>query len=172
MKFKLLGGIAAAIFALATPGMASAQTVYLASDGLQIKGDDGNVDTVGWGTSQDDTVQFLSSGLGNPIGSDVNEECGAGPLGVVDFPGDTRLYFQAGSFIGWEIGEGSQMTSQNGVGIGITQSQLQAASTEMEGEETSIGYEWSADDFHGLLTSGDPDGKVTTIWSGTTCIMR
>lgn len=172
MKFKLMGSIAAAALAFATPGIAAAQTVYLASDGLQIKGSDGEVETVGWGTSQDDAVQFLSPALGNPTGSDTSSECGAGPLGTVDFGTAMRLYFKAGEFVGWEIGEDSEITSQNGVGVGITHSKLQQLSTETEGEETSIGYEFSADEFHGLLTSGDPDGTVTTIWSGTTCIMR
>ena len=179
MKFKLMSGIAAAVLAVATPGIAAAQDAHatpalqLAKDGLQLRDmESGQVDTVGFGTSQDDTVQFIITALGDPTGSSMNEECGAGPLGQVDFQGDLKLYFKAGEFAGWEVGDGSGFSAENGIRIGMTSDQLMAATQEMEGEENSIGYEWNADGFSGLLTEGGPAGTITNIWAGTTCIMR
>ena len=179
MKFKLMGGIAAAMLAIAAPGMSAAQdahdrpAVRLAADGLKLLDvESGESDTVGFGTSQDDAVQFIGTALGDPTGSSMNEECGAGPLSEVDFQGDLRLYFRAGEFAGWEVRDGSGYSAENGIRIGMTSSELQAATQEMQGEESSIGYEWNADGFSGLLTEGGPDGTITTIWAGTTCIMR
>lgn len=179
MKFRWMVGIAAAVLALSGPTIAGAQDAHdtpilkLASNGLQLKdAESGKVDTVGFGTSQDDTVQFIATALGDPTGSSMNDECGAGPLGQVDFQGDLKLYFKAGAFAGWEVGGGSGFSAENGVRIGMTSDQLMAATREMEGEESSIGYEWNADGFSGLLTQGGPTGTITNIWAGATCIMR
>jgi hypothetical protein len=179
MKFKLMSGIAAAVLAITTPGLSAAQdahdrpAVRLAADGLKLLDvESGEIDTVGFGTSQDDTVQFIGTALGDPTGSSMNEECGAGALGQVDFQGDLKLYFRAGEFAGWEVGEDSGYSAENGIRVGMTSDQLMAATQEMEGEESSIGYEWNADGFSGLLTEGGPNGAITNIWAGTTCIMR
>lgn len=179
MQIKLMSGIAAALLAITAPGIAGAQDAHdtpilkLAANGLQLKdAESGETDTVGFGTSQDDTIQFIGTALGDPTGSSMNEECGAGPLGQVDFQGDLKLYFKAGEFAGWQVGDGSGFSAANGIRIGMTSDQLMAATQEMEGEESSIGYEWNADGFSGLLTEGGPTGTITDIWAGTTCIMR
>lgn len=176
MNIQLVTGIAAAVLAMGAPGIAAAQDAHdrpalqLATNGLELRDvESGETDLIGFGTGQDDTVQFLGRALNEPSGSGMSEECGAGPLGTVDF-GDLRAYFKAGEFVGWESTSGFH--SKQGIHVGMTSDELMAATDEMEGEETSIGYEWNADGFSGLLTEGGPTGTITTIWAGTTCVMR
>ncbi|RYY29281.1 MAG: hypothetical protein EOP62_00080 [Sphingomonadales bacterium] len=176
MKFKLMGGIAAVALAIGAPGAAAAQDAHarpalqLATNGLELRDvESKESDLIGFGTSQDDTVAFIGRALNGPTASGLSEECGAGPLGTVDFD-DVRLYFKAGEFVGWETTSGHY--SKQGIHVGMTSDELMAATDEMEGEENSIGYEWTADGFSGLLTEGGPKGVITTIWAGTTCIMR
>jgi len=132
----------------------------------------GKIDTVGFGTSQDDTVQFISKALGAPAKSDVNSDCDAGPLGEVDFQGPLHLFFKAGEFVGWSVNDGAGFSSANDIQIGMPYTDLTKAAQDVEGEETSLGFEFTADKFHGLLTEGGPNGKITDIWVGTICSMR
>lgn len=178
MKFKLIAGIAAATLALAAPGISAAQDAHatpileLARDGLHLKdAESGKSDTIGFGTGQDDTVQFVGTALGEPTGTVMDDSCD-GTLNMVDFQGDLRLYFKAGEFAGWEIGHDSGFASEQGIRIGMTTDQLRAATHDLRGEESGLGYEWHAGGFSGLFTDGLPAGKITDIWAGQTCIMR
>ncbi|RYG82404.1 MAG: hypothetical protein EON59_14205, partial [Alphaproteobacteria bacterium] len=131
MNIKLMTGIAAAVLTTVAPGIAAAQDAHdrpalqLASNGLELRDvESGETDLIGFGTGQDDTVQFLGRALNEPSGSGMSEECGAGPLGTVDF-GDLRAYFKAGEFVGWETTSGFH--SKQGIHVGMTSDALMAA---------------------------------------------
>lgn len=142
--------------------------VALASDGVKLR----SGDVVGFGTSQDDVVQFLTDSLGAPTGSTLNEDCDGGALGSVDYRGGLRLYFKAGKLVGWEAREGSRYATVSGIALGMRYTDVNKLAKDVEAEDSSLGVEFTADGYHGLLSKNDPDGTVTTMWAGTICANR
>lgn len=151
----------------ATPALA------LATDGLKLDDvESGKSDTVGFGTGQDDTVSFISRALGAPTKSALDEACDGGALGTVDFQGGLRLFFKAGDFVGWQVDDESGYKGVNGIALGMRYADVNKLAREVEGEDSSLGHEFTADGYHGLLTEGGPNGVVTTLWAGTICANR
>ncbi len=151
----------------ATPALA------LATDGLKLDDvESGKSDTVGFGTSQDDTVSFIGRALGAPTKSALDETCDGGALGTVDFQGGLRLFFKAGNFVGWQVDDESGYKGSNGIALGMRYTDVNKLAREVEGEDSSLGFEFTADGYHGLLTEGGANGKVTTLWAGTICANR
>jgi hypothetical protein len=147
--------------------------LQLAAGGLGLRDmESGDVDTVGFDTDQDTVVEAIGKALGDPTDSGTLDDCGEGALSYVRFQGDVSLYFKAGQFAGWNAGDESGFYTATEIHVGSTHKEVMAASKDFEGEESSLGYEFTADGISGLLSSGDPDGKVTALWSGMTCIAR
>lgn len=169
--------LAAATAALLVSAPAAAQPAHdvpsltLSADGLALRDMESDEESrIGFGMEQDDTVAAVGSVLGEPQSSDVNEDCDAGPLGIVDFQGGMRLFFRAGEFVGWSTQGG--WSGANGLRVGMTFEDVTGLAGEVQGEETSLGPEFSADGYSGLLSEAGGEGRVTTLWAGTICSMR
>ena len=178
MKFGFSAALAIVAVAMA-PQAVFAQDAHdtpilgLAADGVTLTdAESGESGTVGFGTSQDDAVEMVGQALGSPEDSGLNEECGAGPLGYVNFQGGLTLLFAAGEFAGWSVSDDSGFATSEGLRVGASWGDLTQMFDEVEGEETSIGYEFTAGGYNGVLTEGGPDGQVATFWAGTSCIFR
>jgi len=128
---------------------------------------------VRFGMARADAVRLLATALGNPIEEASSQDCGAGPLGYAAFRDGLSLYFQDGKFAGWDLAgrESAGFATAKGIGIGTSRKELEAAGTVDVGE-TSIGNEFMMGELSGLLSSPAPDGKVTNLWAGVTCIAR
>ena len=148
--------------------------VKLAPDELTVVLKSGAARHVTFGTSQDSTLQILGAALGNPMEQARNDECGAGPLDYAAFRGGLSLYFREGKFAGWDLDgreKGGVFTVANGLGIGATRRQLEAAG-DVTVRESTIGHEFALGDLSGLIDSAAATGKVTNLWAGTTCVSR
>lgn len=146
----------------------------LAPDELTLVLPNGSARHVGFGIAKADAVQMISAALGHPIEEATNQDCGAGALGYAAFRDGLSLYFQDGKFAGWDLDgrENGKFTTGNGIGIGMTRKALEAAAGSVEVGESTIGNEFMIGDLSGLLSSPAPDGKVTNLWAGVTCIAR
>jgi hypothetical protein len=168
---------AAAVLLLSGPAPVAAQPAHdapaliLATDGLALRDMESDEESrVGFGMDQDDAVSAVGTALGEPESSDVNEDCDAGPLGIVDFQGGMRLFFRAGEFVGWSTQGG--WSGANGIRVGLTFEDVAQLAGEVRGEESSLGPEFSADGYSGLLSEAGAEGRVSTLWAGTICSMR
>ncbi|MBQ1497475.1 MAG: hypothetical protein IIZ38_04100 [Sphingomonas sp.] len=147
--------------------------VRLAPEELTLVQPDGSSRHVRFGMARADAVRMLAGALGSPIEEAGNQDCGAGPLGSAAFRDGLSLYFQDGKFAGWDLDgrEAAGFATAKGIGIGTSRKELEAAGTVDVGE-TSIGNEFMMGALSGLLSSPAPDGKVTNLWAGVTCIAR
>jgi hypothetical protein len=171
MKLKFVA-LAVAALAMAAPAMAQdahdRKVLGLASNGVTLTdAESEETDTVGFGTSQDDTVQFVGTALGDPEGSGVNEEC---DLGWVKFQGDLMLYFKAGEFSGWTILGDSGFATPEGLTIGTTWPDMVKMFDETSGEDNDGTYMFEAGGYGGVLTEGGDSGTVKAVWAGTKCV--
>jgi hypothetical protein len=147
--------------------------VNLAPGGLGLALDGGVTRPVTFGMPRATVTRMLATALGNPIEEGDNQECGAGALAFASFRGGLGTYFQDGKFVGWDLDgrDGGHFATAAGIGIGSTRKQLESAGT-VTIEDSTLGIEFSAGALSGLLTSREPDGEVSNLWSGTTCIAR
>jgi hypothetical protein len=147
--------------------------INLAPDGLTLVLDGGAARQLSFGTERDAAMKMVAAALGDPVAEAANPECGAGPLDSAEYKGALKLFFQDMRFVGWDLdGRGAgPFTTATGAGIGSTRAQMEQA-IGLSIEETSLGHEFDAGGLQGLLTSARPDGKVTHLWAGTTCIFR
>lgn len=150
-----------------------APPISLATDGLMATSTDGRSEHVMFGSPREMATAAVLSALGAPTGQGTNSECGAGPLDNVDFRGALTLFFQEGRFVGWNIDgrDSSPYKTASGVGIGTTLQQLRD-SGDVAVQDTSLGVEFHLGDISGLLTVNRPDGTVTSLWAGATCVFR
>ncbi|WOD38094.1 hypothetical protein [Nodosilinea sp. E11] len=148
--------------------------IALSGEGLQLVGDQtGSTNALEFGTDMATVEGIVTNILGTPLETGLNEECGAGPQMITQWPGGLVLHAAEGEFIGWSARPDTDeaLTTIAGVGIGSTRSALEAAYT-VEVFESSLGTEFSAGDLFGILTSDAPDAIVQNLWAGTTCNFR
>jgi hypothetical protein len=148
-------------------------TLLLDKDGILAGGTEES--KMAFGSNSLDTIERVTPLLGGDYDKDESKECGAGPMEFAHY-GKVVLMFQQGEFVGWELKEASDepwIGTPGGVTIGTPRSELQAAmGAAPKIEKTSLGVEFNAGGFTGLLSSDKPDAKVTALWAGTNCIMR
>jgi hypothetical protein len=147
--------------------------VNLAPDGLSLVLPTGTTRQVTFGMPRDAATRAIAAALGSPIEEGDDQECGAGALSFASFRGGLGLYFDGGKFVGWDLDgrDGGQFATAAGIGIGSTRKQLESANA-IKVEDSTLGVEFGAGDLSGLLSSRDPDGEITNLWAGTTCIAR
>lgn len=148
--------------------------IALSGEGLRLVGDQtGSTNALEFGTEMAMVEGVVTNILGTPLESALNEECGAGPQMITQWPGGLVLHAADGEFIGWSARPGTDetLTTMAGVGIGSTRGELEAAYT-VEVFESTLGTEFAAGDLYGILTSDAPDAMVENLWAGTTCNFR
>ena len=148
---------------------AAEPAVNLAPDGLGFEA--GRRATFGMPRAA--VTEMLAKTLGTPIEEGDDQECGSGALSFASFRGGLGLYFDGGKFVGWDLDgrDGGRFATAAGLGIGATRRQLDAASP-VTIEDSTLGIEFSAGGLSGLLSSRDPEGEITNLWAGATCIAR
>jgi hypothetical protein len=150
-----------------------APALNLAPDGLTLVLESGAARQLAFGTPRDAAVRMVTAALGAPVSQGLNEECPAGALESVEFDGGLGLWFSDGDFAGWDLNsrEDGRFTTAAGIGLGSTRRQLEDV-VAIEVEDSSLGHEFRAGGFSGLLSALAPTGKITALWAGTTCIFR
>jgi hypothetical protein len=116
----------------------------------------------------------ISKIYGEPSEKAENSECPGGPLTTTIWSNGLVINSAENKFMGWSVrpySGGSDFTTVTGIGIGSTLSDLQEM-YEVEVFESSLGTEFLAGEIGGLLTSDAPDGVITDMWAGATCMFR
>lgn len=152
----------------AAPAGSSAGTVTLAADGLEL----GAGRRLAFGGARTGVLARVGGVLGQPAEQGMQEECPAGPLYQVSYAAGLQLVFQDSAFVGWFARQGSTLRTAAGVGPGSTLAQLRAAYPAAKVEETSLGFEFAADELYGVVTDTTDAGVVEAIFAGTNCIFR
>lgn len=104
-------------------------------------------------------------------------DCPPGPATFAHF-GDPEsgllLTLQDDALVGWSIDEGSELTTADGVGIGSTRAEIDAAYGPVEVlTDSTIGIEvFIEGGISALLDADASDGAVTALWAGVNCIFR
>lgn len=156
---------------------ASADTsvvVALDPEGLRlVDAATGSTRPLPFGMPEADVVRVVSARTAQPAEASRNEECGAGPLAFSTWPDGLQLAFQDGLFAGWSLGERASptLTTMSGVGIGTLRADLDASVVTIV-EGSTLGVEFAAGGLYGLLSSDGPDGRVTALWAGVSCVFR
>jgi hypothetical protein len=123
-----------------------------------------------FGLREPATVSALTAVLGaKPVEQGEIEDCNAS---YVRWKSGLRAWFTAGNFSGWAVPAGaSGLATATGLEPGSTRAELEAA-YDASVFESSLGTEFTAGDLAGVLSSAAPDGRITHLWAGTTCIAR
>lgn len=165
--------------AVAANAVAAAPALALSPDGLTIVLDSGSTRHANFGMARDVVVPMVTAALGKPTGTGHNDDCGQGPMEMVDFKGGLSMQFQDGKFVGWDVdgrgaddSKGGSYATMNGIGVGSTLKELRGSFSGVTVENSSLGDEFAAGDLGGLLTSLKPDATITHFWAGSTCQFR
>ena len=168
------GGNAAAAAAAPDAGQ-SGVAVALDSEGLRaVEEQSGRTSLLAFGRPVDEALQSLNRLFGaNPTEDGTNEECGGGPMRIVQWANGVTILASDGIFSGWQVDEAGP-TTINGIGVGSTRAQLDEA-LDPEVQESTLGTEFATgegDSIGGLLSADGAGGRVTTMWAGDTCHFR
>lgn len=152
---------------------AGAPSLLLAADGIMPGGTDES--RIPFGANSLDTIEQVTPMLGETYQSEESAECGAGPMEFANWE-NVVLNFQNGEFVGWSLQATSEkpwIGTPGGVTIGSPRSGLDAALPKpLKVEQSSLGTEFYAGGFSGLLSDATPAAKVTALWAGANCAMR
>jgi hypothetical protein len=157
---------------------AKPETAVLALDssGLQVVNPTpGKTVLLPFGRPEANVVRTVSAVQGGLRDRGINNECGAGPLRYANWGNGLTLWFNQGVFAGWIVdgrNPGAKtLTTLAGIGTGSTRTQLNKAYT-VKVQQTSLGTEFTAGTMGGILTGTKPTDKISSLWSGTTCLFR
>lgn len=159
---------------------AAPMLLALSGEGLDlVEPGSGAIRRLAFGLDMSGVVDALTRVRGTPRERFDNPECGAGPLHSVLWADGLGVQFQDGRFVGWGVngrGEGGttapgRLATAAGIGPGSARAELEAAYATRVFEST-LGTEFSAGSLQGLLESPRADARITSLWAGTTCILR
>lgn len=122
-----------------------------------------------YGESQAATIAAVSQVLGKPEQEGTNNDCPSGPVQFATWSKGLSTNFEGGKFVGW-AGAVDQKTAR-GIGFGSSRADLVAA-YHPTFEQTSLGYEFTADGISGVLESDAGDAAITDLWAGVSCVAR
>ena len=148
--------------------------VILRSDGLGFAVDADSVRQLPFErTDQQTAATALERALGTPTAQESGLECGPGPLDSLAWDGFS-VYFLDGAFAGWYLSEPAPtlLTTAEGVGLGTTLDDLNAAYGDVSVQDSTIGIEWAGGGLSGILSEDTAAGAVEVIWAGANCIAR
>ena len=134
-------------------------------------------ETFAFGSPAPAAVDAVAAVLGGPDEEGDQPECPAGPATFARFADPERgllLTMQDDALVGWSVAQRSTLTTADGVGIGSTRADVEAAYGPVEVvPDSTLGVEIFVDGgISALLDADAPDGAVTALWAGTNCIFR
>ncbi|QDZ07845.1 hypothetical protein FPZ24_10405 [Sphingomonas panacisoli] len=167
---------------VAEAAMVKTFPVTLVANGLIVAGPGGQApQTARFGMVRAAAIKIVSAGLGAPTKTGVYPECGSGhAIGYAKFRGGIELSFVGGELVGWTLEDGGSQNYRmaNGVGIGTNVTTLQRLLPKVfvdpgNEEGGGLGPGFTLDDGpNGWLDGNKPTSKVTSMYSGETCIVE
>ena len=158
----------------ATPAAPAQQAAGLVieGEGLRVFDAAGAARALPFGTPQESVITAVNIVFGGPAPEQsANEECGQGPVQFAEYANGLQLLFQNGEFRGWFLREAG-LTTADGVGVGMTRADLNAARTVEIQPGSTLGVEFTAGDLGGFLTAADASGTIVSLYAGETCFFR
>jgi hypothetical protein len=133
----------------------------------------GSASPIAFGRPQADVLAALERMLGPAVRGD-NPECGAGPIHYANWPDGLGVVFQDSRFAGWSLGReaAGRHSTAAGIAPGSTRAEMESAYADVEVMQTSLGDEFSAGGFFGVLDGPNAGSRVTVMWAGVACIAR
>ena len=127
-----------------------------------------------FGAPQNLVMAMALNMRGRPSRVGRDELCRLGPVDWAEF-GNIRLNFQQGRLVGWRAvpGPGRPVTDEDAFGLGSARRDI----TEYDGDTARVmrtprGYAFESSGYHGMLSSGRADARVTDLWAGMICEPR
>ena len=126
-----------------------------------------------FGTEQGAVLASLERARG-PASRGVNRDCGAGPVATATWADGLSLVFQGGKFAGWGLDGRAAGTigTANGIQPGTTRAELEANVANARIFRSTLGTEFAAGGFFGLLDGTRPTARITDLWAGVNCVAR
>ncbi len=141
-------------------------------EGLRVFDAEGAARALPFGTAQQSVITAVNITVGGAAPEQsTNEECGQGPVQFAQYANGLQLLFQNGEFRGWFLREAG-LTTADGIGVGTTRADLNAARTVEIQTDSTLGVEFNAGDLGGFLTAADGSGTVESLYAGETCFFR
>lgn len=155
------------------PDPSGRPVLLLEAGGLGIVLDDTRIEHLPFGTSAR-TVRPAVARLVGPLTTRRRTGCEQGAR-TSSTAGGLELLFQGSRFVGWtDTGtKGRELTTGDGIGVGITVAALQGSGTDVTVDPLpGGGGEWSSGPggLYGRATSASAKGRVTLVSSGETCL--
>lgn len=151
------------------PVPSAAAAVVLEGAGLRLPGAS-PPRTLAFDLAEAETIAALTKAFGRPpTERGENSECGGGSMNFADWEGELMVWFLDGRFAGWD--SRGKLKTLEGIGIGSSRAEL-ATLPGFEVEESTLGAEFRSGGLSGILESGAPAAKVTSLWGGATCVFR
>jgi hypothetical protein len=128
-----------------------------------------------FGAPEFQTRSYLERALLDPT-DERQEECAPGPLQVLEWPAVTVYLDGAETLVGW-FTDAPTYSTDTGIHVGATRREVEAAYPGAQITETTLGTElWvtavGQGDVAGLSGVFDGAGRLTSLWSGATCVAR
>lgn len=126
-----------------------------------------------FGRAQQDVLTAMRRVRG-PADQGTNQDCGAGPVQYAIWPDGLSLVFEDGEFAGWSLDQRARGGPGTAIGIGpgSTRAELESAYADVKAMQTTLGTEFAAGGFFGLLDGKEPNARVTYMWAGVSCVAR
>ena len=126
---------------------------------------------IAFGSSRTDVLAVLVR-LRGPSDNGTTEDCGG--LDYANWPDGLNLVFENDHFAGWGLDRRAAgvFASASDIGPGSTRDQLNTAHPDVHVENSSVGVEFEAAGFAGVLDGPKKSAKITDMWAGTVCIAR
>lgn len=125
-----------------------------------------------FGTAREEVDAALSQAYGSEPELGDNGECGAGPMQFSTY-GPLQLAFQNGKFVGWNLSEGSDAATSDGVQPGTTPFALLRQERQVRDiDSTFTGeFEYTSADY-GTIGGFSEDGQISSLHAGMNCFFR
>jgi len=154
-----------------TPSEAASLKLVPGSEGLRLYHTvSGTSRLLAFGSAKDEVVRAVSLvRQAQPQEQGEVDECVAN---YVRWPGGLTVWFTQDRLSGWSLLAASAgLATGSGIKPGSSRSELEAAHS-VQVVESSLGVEFTAGGLAGILSSPRPDGRITSLWAGMTCLAR
>ena len=134
----------------------------------------GSARPLAFGMAQKDLLASLERVRG-AAAQGTNSDCGAGPVQYANWADGLSIVFQNGRFAGWGLDgrAAGALATADGIGPGATRAQLDdAIGPPVQVRQSSLGTEFSAGAYHGLLDGPGANARITDMWAGVSCVAR
>lgn len=134
----------------------------------------GSARPLAFGIKQNDLLASLERVRG-AAAQGTNSDCGAGPVQYANWADGLSIVFQDGRFAGWGLDgrAAGAIATADGIGPGATRAQLDdAIGPPVQVRQSSLGTEFSAGAYHGLLDGPGATARITDMWAGVSCVAR